>query len=73
MAVRIKDIAKLANCSEATVSLALNGSTLVNENTRKTILETAKKAGTCDVHKTMKEEDIPERFRAHRAKVVMDD
>ncbi len=45
MAVRIKDIAKLANCSEATVSLALNGSTLVNENTRKTILETAKKAG----------------------------
>ena len=35
--------------------------------------ETAKKAGTCDVHKTMKEEDIPERFRAHRAKVVMDD
>lgn len=45
MAVRIKDIAKLANCSEATVSLALNGSTLVNENTRKTILETAKKGG----------------------------
>ena len=35
--------------------------------------ETAKKVGTCDVHKTMKEEDIPERFRAHRAKVVMDD
>lgn len=25
--------------------------------------ETAKKAGTCAVHKTMKREDIPERFR----------
>lgn len=25
--------------------------------------ETAKKAGTCDVHKNMKPEDIPERFR----------
>lgn len=28
--------------------------------------ETAKKAGTCDVHKNMKPEDIPERFRKRK-------
>ena len=28
--------------------------------------ETAKKAGTCDVHKTMKDEDIPPEIRAAR-------
>ena len=30
--------------------------------------ETAQKAGTCSVHKTMREEDIPERFREAREK-----
>ena len=30
--------------------------------------ETAQKAGTCAVHKTMREEDIPERFREAREK-----
>lgn len=45
MAIGIKDIAKQAKCSEATVSLALNGSSLVNKNTRKRILEVADKIG----------------------------
>lgn len=35
--------------------------------------ETAKKAGTCDVHKTMREEDIPERFRKQRKGIEVDD
>lgn len=35
--------------------------------------ETAKKAGTCDVHKTMKEEDIPQRFRKQRKVIEVDD
>lgn len=30
--------------------------------------ETAKKAGTCDVHKTMPESDIPEKYRVTRNK-----
>lgn len=32
--------------------------------------ETAKAAGTCDVHKTMKEEDIPAEIRALRKKIT---
>lgn len=35
--------------------------------------ETAKKAGTCDVHKTMKQEDIPQRFRKQRKVIEVDD
>ena len=34
--------------------------------------ETAKKAGTCDVHKTMKDEDIPPEIRAARDRVRSD-
>lgn len=34
--------------------------------------ETAKKAGTCDVHKTMKDEDIPPEIRAARDRVRAD-
>lgn len=34
--------------------------------------ETAKKAGTCDVHKTMKDEDIPPEIRAVRDRVRSD-
>lgn len=34
--------------------------------------ETAKKAGTCDVHKTMKDEDIPPEIRAARDRVKSD-
>lgn len=45
MAVGIKDIAKRANCSEATVSLALRGNSLVSEKTRAAILEIAKDIG----------------------------
>ena len=45
MAIGIKDIAMRAKCSEATVSLALNGSSLVNEKTREKILEVADKIG----------------------------
>ena len=45
MAVGIKDIAKETGFSEATVSLALNRSNLVNEKTREIILKTAKKIG----------------------------
>lgn len=32
-------------------------------NYKRWYYETAKQAGTCDVHKTMKPEDIPEEFR----------
>ena len=45
MAVGIKDIAKRANCSEATVSLALRGNSLVSEKTRAAILEIDKEIG----------------------------
>ena len=41
MAVGIKDVARAANVSEATVSLALNGSPLVNEQTRQRIIKIA--------------------------------
>lgn len=34
--------------------------------------ETAKKTGTCDVHKTMKDEDIPPEIRAARDRVRSD-
>lgn len=34
--------------------------------------ETSKKAGTCDVHKTMKDEDIPPEIRAARDRVRSD-
>lgn len=45
MAVGIKDIARRAGFSEATVSLALNGSNLVNEHTKEIILEIAQEIG----------------------------
>ena len=45
MAVRIKDIARKANVSEATVSLALNNNPLVNEETAKTIKRIAREMG----------------------------
>ena len=40
--------------------------TLETLNYKHWYYETAKKAGTCDVHKNMKEEDIPEEFRSRR-------
>jgi LacI family transcriptional regulator len=42
MAVTIKDVAKAANVSVASVSRALNGSSSVTEETRKLVLETAR-------------------------------
>ena len=45
MAVKITDIAKKLNVSTATVSLALNGSELVNEKTKQKVLQTAKNMG----------------------------
>ncbi len=45
MAVRITDIANELGLSEATVSLALNGSEVVNEKTKQKVLQTAKKMG----------------------------
>jgi LacI family transcriptional regulator len=42
MAVTIKDVAKAANLSVASVSRALNGSSSVTEQTRKLVLETAR-------------------------------
>lgn len=42
MAVKLKDIAELAGVSKATVSLALNDSELVNEETKKKIKKIAK-------------------------------
>ncbi len=45
MAVKINDIAKELNVSTATVSLALNGSEVVNEKTKQKVLQTAKKMG----------------------------
>ncbi len=38
-------------------------STLATLDYKHWYYETAKKAGTCSVHKTMRREDIPERFR----------
>lgn len=43
MSITIKDIAKIANVSHTTVSRALNNSPVINENTKKRILEIAKK------------------------------
>ncbi|URZ05409.1 LacI family DNA-binding transcriptional regulator [Clostridium felsineum] len=43
MSVTIKDIAKIANVSHTTVSRALNNSPVINEETKKKILEIAKK------------------------------
>lgn len=40
--------------------------TLETLNYKHWYYETAKKAGTCAVHKDMKEEDIPEEFRSRR-------
>ena len=45
MAVKLKDIAKIADVSEATVSLALNGNTIVNIETRKRIIKIADELG----------------------------
>ena len=45
MHVTLKDIAKKLGVSESTVSLALNNSPLVNENTKKTVVLTAEKMG----------------------------
>lgn len=45
MAVTIKDIARMANVSHTTVSRALNGSTLVNPETRDRILAIASEMG----------------------------
>lgn len=45
MTIKLKDIAKLANVSEATVSLALNNSKLVKDDTGKRIREIAKEVG----------------------------
>src|SRR5690348_5147349 len=42
MAVTIKDVAKAANVSVASVSRALNGSSSITEETRKLVLETAR-------------------------------
>ena len=43
--IGIKDIAKALGVSAATVSLALNGSTMVNENTRQRVVEKAREMG----------------------------
>lgn len=45
MAVRLKDIAKIANVSEATVSLSLNNSNLVNKYTKQRIKKIADELG----------------------------
>jgi len=45
MTVRLKDIAKMANVSEATVSLALNDSNLVNKHTKQRIKKIASESG----------------------------
>lgn len=45
MVVRIKDIARMVGCSEATVSLALNNSNLVKQETKELILKTADEVG----------------------------
>ena len=45
MTVRLKDIAKIAKVSEATVSLALNDNKLVNENTKLKIKKIANELG----------------------------
>lgn len=45
MAVKLKDIARVANVSEATVSLALNNSKLVKEETRNRIKNIARELG----------------------------
>jgi LacI family transcriptional regulator len=42
MAVTIKDVAKAAKVSVASVSRALNGSSSVTEETRQLVLETAR-------------------------------
>lgn len=45
MVVKLKDIAKMANVSEATASLALNDSDVVKDETRKKIKKIAKELG----------------------------
>ncbi|HEY5560318.1 MAG TPA: LacI family DNA-binding transcriptional regulator [Clostridiaceae bacterium] len=45
MAIKIKDIARMANVSEATVSLALNGKEGVKEETKRKVIEIAREVG----------------------------
>ncbi len=50
MSITIKDIAKLAGVSHTTVSRALNDSSLISDNTKKTIKEIATKYGYAPNH-----------------------
>jgi Transcriptional regulators len=45
LAIKIKDIAKAAGVSEATISLAMNGNPLVKDETRKMVLKLADEMG----------------------------